>query len=116
MESTARFAMELGYHVTLVRDATAAFSPEMMRAAHELNGPTFAHSIVSTAELLAALPAWCSTYDEIHRQPDHRCTGLALRARLFVKVAAQPSRGETLPPIAYMAFESVPPACPNFHQ
>jgi nicotinamidase-related amidase len=57
IESTARFAMELGYHVTLVRDATAAFSPEMMRAAHELNGPTFAHSIVTTAELLNALPA-----------------------------------------------------------
>ena len=30
VESTGRFAMELGYHVTLVRDATAAFSPEMM--------------------------------------------------------------------------------------
>ncbi len=55
IESTARFAMELGYHVTLVRDATAAFSHEMMRAAHELNGPTFAHEILSTAELLAAL-------------------------------------------------------------
>lgn len=49
--------MELGYHVTLVRDATAAFSPEMMRAAHELKGPTFAHSIVSPAELLAVLLA-----------------------------------------------------------
>jgi nicotinamidase-related amidase len=49
--------MELGYHVTLVRDATAAFSPEMMRAAHELKGPTFANSIVSPAELLAVLLA-----------------------------------------------------------
>ncbi|WP_225625937.1 isochorismatase family cysteine hydrolase [Streptomyces werraensis] len=55
LESTARFAMELGYHVTLVRDATAAFTPEMMHAAHELNGPTFAHAIVSTAELSASL-------------------------------------------------------------
>lgn len=51
IESTGRYAMELGYHVTLVRDATAAFKPEMMRAAHELNGPTFAHAIVTTAEL-----------------------------------------------------------------
>jgi nicotinamidase-related amidase len=56
IESTGRFAMELGYHVTLVRDATAAFSPTMMHAAHELNGPTFAHAIVTTDELLAALP------------------------------------------------------------
>jgi Isochorismatase family len=53
---TSRFAMERGYHVTLVKDATAAFSQDMMRAAHELNGPTFAHAIVTTAELVAALP------------------------------------------------------------
>jgi len=52
IESTARFAMELGYHVTLVRDATAAFTREMMHAAHELNGPTFAHAIVTTKELI----------------------------------------------------------------
>jgi len=40
-----------------VRDATAAFSHEMMHAAHELNGPTYAHSIQTTAEVIAALPA-----------------------------------------------------------
>jgi hypothetical protein len=28
----------------------------MMHVAHELNGPTFAHAILSTAELVAALP------------------------------------------------------------
>ncbi|MGW7044586.1 isochorismatase family cysteine hydrolase [Streptomyces avermitilis] len=55
IESTGRFAMELGYHVTLVRDATAAFKPEMMHAAHELNGPTFAHSITTAKELQQAL-------------------------------------------------------------
>jgi nicotinamidase-related amidase len=55
IECTARYASELGYHVTLVRDATAAFKPEMMHAAHELNGPTFAHSIVTTDELIASL-------------------------------------------------------------
>jgi DNA-binding CsgD family transcriptional regulator len=32
--------MELGYHVTLVKDATAAFSQEGMHAAHAINGPT----------------------------------------------------------------------------
>ena len=56
IECTSRFATELGYHVTLVKDATAAFSQEMMHAAHELNGPTFAHAILTTAELVAALP------------------------------------------------------------
>jgi nicotinamidase-related amidase len=55
LESTAKFAAELGYHVTLVRDATAAFSPLAMQCAHEINGPTFAHAIVDTAEVLAAL-------------------------------------------------------------
>jgi nicotinamidase-related amidase len=53
IESTSRFAMELGYHVTLVKDATAAFSQDMMHAAHELNGPSFAHAILTTAELVA---------------------------------------------------------------
>lgn len=55
IESTARFAMELGYHVTLVRDATAAFRREMMHAAHDLNGPTFAHAIVTTKQLIKLL-------------------------------------------------------------
>ena len=54
IESTGRFGMELGYHVTLVKDATAAESWEAMHAA-ELNGPTFAHAILTTQELLAAL-------------------------------------------------------------
>lgn len=57
IESTGRYAMELGYHVTLVRDATAAFTKEMMHAAHELNGPTYAHAILRTSELIEALPA-----------------------------------------------------------
>jgi nicotinamidase-related amidase len=55
IESTGRSAAELGYHVTLVKDATAAFTEEMMYAAHELNGPTYAHAILTTAELVAAL-------------------------------------------------------------
>ncbi|MFI9592953.1 cysteine hydrolase [Nonomuraea sp. NPDC052265] len=54
VESTGRFAMELGYHVTLVRDATAAYLPEMLHAAHELNGPTFAHAILTTEQLVTA--------------------------------------------------------------
>ena len=48
--------MELSYHVSLVRDPTAAFTPELMRAAHELNGATFAHAIVTTKKLISALP------------------------------------------------------------
>jgi nicotinamidase-related amidase len=55
IEATARCGAELGYHVTLVRDATAAFSAEAMHAAHEINGPTFAHAILTTEAVIAAL-------------------------------------------------------------
>jgi nicotinamidase-related amidase len=56
IESTGRFGMELGYHVTLVKDATAAFSTEGMKAA-ETNAPMFAHAILTTKELLERLPS-----------------------------------------------------------
>lgn len=65
IECTGRFAAELGYHVTLVKDATAAFTEEMMYAAHELNGPTFAHAILTTSELVAALPRATTRLDPI---------------------------------------------------
>lgn len=55
IEATGRFAMELGYDVTLVRDATAAFSPEAMHAAHEISGPTYTREILTTAALVGRL-------------------------------------------------------------
>lgn len=55
IETTSRFAAELGYHVTLVTDATAAFSRNCMHSAHVLNGPTYAHAIITTADLLVSL-------------------------------------------------------------
>ena len=55
IEATARCGAELGYHVTLVRDATAALSSEAMHAAHEINGPTFAHAILTTDAVIAGL-------------------------------------------------------------
>lgn len=55
LESTSRYAVELGYHVTLVKDATAAFSKEAMHAAHGINGPTFAHALLTTKELLGSM-------------------------------------------------------------
>jgi nicotinamidase-related amidase len=56
IESTARAGMEIGFHVTLVPDATAAWSEAGMQAAR-INGPMYAHAILSTEELVAALPA-----------------------------------------------------------
>lgn len=55
VEATARFGMELGYHVTLVKDATAAFNFEGMMAAN-VNALMYAHAIITTSELLDALP------------------------------------------------------------
>ena len=52
---TGRIGMELGYHVTLVRDGTAARSPEAMHAALDIDGPTYAHAILTRAELVSAL-------------------------------------------------------------
>lgn len=57
LEATARIGMELGFHVTLVRDATSARSHEALHAALEINGPTYAHEILTTAQLVAAINA-----------------------------------------------------------
>lgn len=54
VEGTGRYAVEHGYVVTLVRDATAAYTPELLRAAHEQTGPLWAGAIVTTGEILAA--------------------------------------------------------------
>ena len=55
IDTTARFAQELGYHVTLVRDAIGAFSWDEMKVTLDINAPTYAHSILTTAELLDTL-------------------------------------------------------------
>ena len=49
-------------HVALVdghigEPATAVFAQEGMHAAHEVNGPRFAHALLTTEELLALLPS-----------------------------------------------------------
>ncbi|HQS45633.1 MAG: isochorismatase [Rhizobiales bacterium 24-66-13] len=57
VEGTGRFASELGYHVTLVTDATAAFTDEALHCAHAINGPTYAHIIASAEQLIPAIAA-----------------------------------------------------------
>src|SRR5215472_10011671 len=47
VESTVRFAVELGYDVTLVKDATADYSDEHMRAALVTNLSNYASAIVT---------------------------------------------------------------------
>ena len=55
IESTIRFAAELGYEVTLVKDAIGSFSEDEMNAALQLNLPSYANAIISTAEMIANL-------------------------------------------------------------
>jgi nicotinamidase-related amidase len=52
-----RFAVELGYEVTVVRDATADYSEEMMHAALDINIPNYASAVVTTKEVLDSISA-----------------------------------------------------------
>jgi nicotinamidase-related amidase len=55
VESTVRFAAELGYDVTVVKDATADYTEEFMRAALVNNLPNYASAIVTTDEIVRAI-------------------------------------------------------------
>ena len=55
MKSTRGHAAELGYEVTVVKDATADYSEEMMRAAFDINLPNYANAIVTTSEALESI-------------------------------------------------------------
>jgi ureidoacrylate peracid hydrolase len=55
VEATVRYAAELGYEVTMVKDATASYSDKEMQAALEVNIPNYANAIVTTDEVVEAL-------------------------------------------------------------
>jgi nicotinamidase-related amidase len=55
LESTGRYGVELGYHVTFLKDATSAFSEEAYRSAVDINWPGFAHAILTTKEFVQKL-------------------------------------------------------------
>lgn len=52
VDTTARFGQELGYHVTLIRDAIGAFNWDEMRATFDINAPAYAHAVLTTDEFL----------------------------------------------------------------
>ena len=55
VEATVRYAAELGYEVTMVKDATADYSDEEMHAALDVNIPNYASAVVTTNEVVASL-------------------------------------------------------------
>jgi nicotinamidase-related amidase len=57
LEATVRFAAELGYDVTVVRDATTSYSDEHMHAALDINMPNYARAVVSTDDIVTTLAA-----------------------------------------------------------
>ena len=55
VEATVRFAAELGYEVTLVKDATADYSDEEMHAALDVNIPNYARAVVTADEIIDSI-------------------------------------------------------------
>ena len=55
IEATVRYAAELGYQVTMVRDATADYSDKEMHAALDINLPNYATAIVTTKEIVGSI-------------------------------------------------------------
>ncbi len=57
VEATVRYAAELGYQVTVVKDATASYSEEHMHAALDVNLPNYASTIVTANEVIESIKA-----------------------------------------------------------
>lgn len=55
VEATVRYVAELGYEVTMVKDATADYSDEEMHAALDVNIPNYANAIVTTNEVVDSI-------------------------------------------------------------
>jgi ureidoacrylate peracid hydrolase len=51
------YGAELGYDITVVKDATASYSDREMRAAIEVNLPNFASASVTADEIVEAIAA-----------------------------------------------------------
>jgi len=65
VEATVRFAAELGYEVTMVRDATADYSDGHMHAALDVNIPSYANAIVTATEVSASLGSALEVVSEL---------------------------------------------------
>src|SRR5262245_46831684 len=52
VEATVRYAAELGYEATVVRDATADYSDEEMHGALDVNIPNYASAVVTTEDIV----------------------------------------------------------------
>ena len=56
IDTTARYAVELGYHTTLLKDAIAAYNWEEIKATVEVNFPAYGHTLLSTEANIVSCP------------------------------------------------------------
>ena len=81
LEATVRYGAELGYQVTVVRDATASYSDQEMHAALDVNIPNYAE-VVTTGDVIGRIqPARPDRILPVgalracrYPVPAHRCT------------------------------------------
>lgn len=55
VEATVRYGAELGYEVTMVKDATASYSDTEMHAALDVNIPNYASAVLPASEVVDAI-------------------------------------------------------------
>ena len=58
VEATVRYGVELGYEVTMVKDATASYSHEEMHAALDINIPNYTSAIVTANEVVDSISSF----------------------------------------------------------
>jgi nicotinamidase-related amidase len=61
VEATVRYAVELGYEVTMVKDATADYSDEQLHATLDVNIPNYASAIVTTKQVVDSIASLCTS-------------------------------------------------------
>jgi nicotinamidase-related amidase len=52
IDTTARYAVELGYHTTLIKNGIAALNWEEIKATVEVNFPVYGHALLSAEEFI----------------------------------------------------------------
>lgn len=55
IDSTARYGVELGYHVTLIKDGIGAFNFEEVRVTVEITFPNYGHVLFTTQEFVSII-------------------------------------------------------------
>jgi nicotinamidase-related amidase len=80
VEATVRYGAELGYEVTMVKDAIASYSDTEMHAALEVNIPNYATAVLAADEVVDVISYLCETWLAgrcVRRRiiPDKPCPG-----------------------------------------